>query len=121
MTVTEEERETFAFPHADIIDTRDLVDLLAELNECEDRDYEEQALLEALQTMADGIVDWPYGEALIAEHAFEDYARELAEEIGAIDRDAAWPLSYINWPRAAEALRMDYSAYDVDGVTYYAR
>jgi hypothetical protein len=64
--------------------------------------------------------DW-YPVTLIRESYFEDYAQELAEDIGAISRDAQWPLSYIDWPRAAEALKMDYTGAEFDGVTYYFR
>ena len=38
----------------------------------------------------------------------EEYAQDLAESIGAIDSDASWPLSYIDWERAARDLMMDY-------------
>lgn len=36
----------------------------------------------------------------------EDYAEELAESIGAINSDASWPNSYIDWERAARDLFM---------------
>jgi hypothetical protein len=64
--------------------------------------------------------DW-YPVTLIRESYFKDYAEELAEDIGAINRDAQWPLSYIDWEAAAEALKMDYGTADLDGVTYYYR
>lgn len=52
---------------------------------------------------------------------FADYARELAEDIGAIDRNAGWPLGCIDWDRAADALKMDYSTVDWEGDTYWYR
>jgi antirestriction protein len=43
----------------------------------------------------------------------EEFAEELADELGLIDSGAAWPLSYIDWERAARDLMMgDYSEQD---------
>jgi hypothetical protein len=64
--------------------------------------------------------DW-YPVTLVRESHFEDYARQLAEEIGAISGDENWPCNCIDWERAARELRMDYSSVDFDGETYYFR
>jgi len=64
--------------------------------------------------------DWLYGEPLISEDYFEDYARELAEETGDVDRDLPWPLNCIDWEKAADELRQDYTEIEVDGRIYYA-
>lgn len=61
------------------------------------------------------------GVGLIRDSYFEDYARETAEDIGAIGRDAPWPACHIDWEAAAEALQQDYSTVDFDGVTYWVR
>ena len=85
---------------------------------------EEGAELKSLQSLAEkaeGCGDWQYGETLIRESYFEDYARQLAEDIGAIKGDESWPLSCIDWERAAQELRMDYSSAEFGGVTYYIR
>jgi antirestriction protein len=52
---------------------------------------------------------------------FADYAQELAEDIGAIDGDAKWPVYCIDWERAARELKMDYASVRVNGTTYYFR
>lgn len=65
--------------------------------------------------------DWTYGVACVRDDAFEAYARSFAEEIGAIDDDARWPATCIDWTEAAEALQGDYSSIDVDGSTWWAR
>ena len=39
----------------------------------------------------------------------EDFAMEMADELGCINTDASWPNSYIDWERAARDLMMDYS------------
>lgn len=73
-------------------------------------DADELAALEALAE-----------ETLIHEDDWLDYVRELAEDIGAIDRKATWPLNHIDWAAAAEELKADYMTVDFDGVTYYMR
>jgi hypothetical protein len=80
--------------------------------------------LRALLRLADeceGYGDWAHGEGLIRESYFKDYAQEMAEDMGAIDRNAQWPLNFIDWDAAADALRQDYMEVDYDGVTYLMR
>jgi hypothetical protein len=85
----------------------------------EAREY--KALVE-LQEEAEGYVaDWRHGATLVRDSAFEDHARELAEDIGAIGRDMQWPLMHIDWAAAADALRIDYTSVSFDGVDYWAR
>lgn len=89
--------------------------------DCED-DAAELATLEALAAQgADYAPDWEYGETLIRDSYFQQYAEELAEDIGAIKADATWPNNCIDWEQAARELRMDYTAVDFDGVTYWVR
>jgi len=63
--------------------------------------------------------EWKYGTILINDSYFEEYAREYAQDIGAIERDTSWPCTYIDWEAAANALKMDYCSMDIDGETYY--
>lgn len=82
----------------------------------------ELAALKALADEASGYAaDWQYGEQLIRDSYFKEYALELADDIGAIDRNASWPMTCIDWDQAASELQMDYSAVDFDGVTYWIR
>ena len=39
----------------------------------------------------------------------EDFAQETAESLGAIDKNAAWPMNCIDWDHAAKELMYDYS------------
>lgn len=78
------------------------------------------ALLE-LAEQGESAPDWQYGEVLIHDDYFEDYARELAEDIGAINRDAAWPANCIDWGQAARELRVDYWSVEFKGETYWIR
>ncbi len=83
----------------------------------------ELATLKALAEEASGYAaDWQHGETLIRDSYFKDYAMELAEDVcsDAI-RNAAWPLTCIDWDQAARELQMDYTAVDFDGVTYWVR
>lgn len=86
----------------------------------ENDDDELHALLE-LQNEADGCADWRHGEALIRDSYFETYAQQLADDIGAISRDAKWPTNHIDWEAAAEELKQDYTSVDFDGTTYWIR
>jgi antirestriction protein len=38
----------------------------------------------------------------------EDFAQELADDLGLVPDEQPWPLSYIDWERAARDLFMDY-------------
>lgn len=57
----------------------------------------------------------------VREDCFAEYAEELAEDIGAIDRQTGWPLNCIDWDKAADELRSDYSEVEWDGHTYLYR
>jgi hypothetical protein len=118
------------FRNADVIDSRDLIEALADLEpgievagEADDAlTDEERELVAAIRELAEeGVEDWEYGATLIAEHYFEDYARELAEDLGAVPHKDTWPTSFINWERAARELQMDYTTVEFLGTTYYVR
>jgi antirestriction protein len=49
----------------------------------------------------------------------EDFARELADDLGAVDEDATWPNNYIDWERATRDLFMDYWDAEAPGGTIY--
>lgn len=133
----------------DIIDSRDIIERIDELtaerealqyaaseatsiadsepNEQEtalnswDEDYgEELNALLSLAEQADG-TEWKDGATLIRDSYFEDYARELAEDVGAISEKEQWPLTCIDWERAADELQQDYTSVDFDGVEYWVR
>lgn len=84
-------------------------------------DYEEFAALKSFVDEASGYGDWDHGETFIADSHFEDYAQELAEDIGAVKRNAEWPYTCIDWKAAAEELKADYTSYEINGSTYWAR
>ncbi|MFA6712151.1 MAG: hypothetical protein WCS33_05540 [Candidatus Caldatribacteriota bacterium] len=130
-----------------IIDSRDIVDRVTELEldeetlkdaieeaEEEDKEAAQEEYddflaeygdeLKALQELAEeveGFPDWNYGTPLIRDSYFTDYARDLAEDIGAISRTSEWPNDCIDWEEAADRLKSDYADIDFDGVIYWIR
>jgi chromosome segregation ATPase len=90
-----------------------------ELAEWDEENKEELDKLEEIESDFGGVI--PREFTLIAESDFEDYAREMAEDIGAINRHAAWPANCIDWEQAANELKMDYSVIELESTTYYYR
>lgn len=135
--------------HDDLIDSRYLIEYIDELvserddlreaisdsETSEEREQAEAALaeweaenlkdLESVEAFAEDCEncadDWVHGVALIAESYFQEYAKQLAEDIGAVDRDAPWPLSRIDWDAAADDLKQDYTAVEWDDCTFFVR
>jgi hypothetical protein len=125
--------------YEDIIDVRDLIERVDELRQERDDaetvgEWEasdecgELAFLESV--LADlegngGDEQWEgswYPGTLIRDSYFGDYAQELAEDVCSDTiSNASWPLTCIDWERAARELRMDYTSTEIDGVTYWYR
>lgn len=99
--------------YRNVLDSRDIAD---RINELEDE-------LKALDALKESAIhyncEWNDGAILISDSYFEDYAKELAEDIGAIDPYADLPLSHIDWGSAAEELRKDYTSIDFCGQTFW--
>ena len=88
-----------------------------------DEDSDQGGALKALQAFeaeAEGYGDWRHGAQLIRDSYFEQYARDTAEELYNV-RDASWPYTCIDWEKAAEELKQDYTSAEFDGVTYWMR
>lgn len=78
--------------------------------------------LEALEVEGSSISsDWEYGEALIADSYFQEYAQDLAEDLGYINKEVSWPYTCIDWEQAANDLKQDYSCVDFAGQTFWIR
>ena len=45
----------------------------------------------------------------------------ITSDLGTAVDDAPWPQSYIDWDAAADALRIDYSSVEFEGVTFWYR
>lgn len=111
----------------DIIDSREIIERIAEIEADGDRtedDDQELATLRALAEEGESMADWQYGATLIRDSYFVQYAQELADDLGIINSNATagqWPLYHIDWEAAADELKQDYTEIDFDGVTYWVR
>lgn len=120
--------------YEDIIDSRDIIARIEYLTE-DKRAYEEDAEggwsedeeteLSALCALAsealmNGAEDWEYGESLIRDSYFEEYAQLLAEDLG-LCPTYDWPMTCIDWERAALELQSDYTPVQFGDVTYWIR
>ena len=120
----------------DIIDSRDVIERIDELEsqamnaedepgegwELDDDEKEELKVLKKFAEEAEGYSpDWNYGATLIHEDHFTEYAKRLAEDIGAVGAEDRWPGNHVDWEAAANELLIDYTAVEFDGVTYYVR
>lgn len=110
----------------DIIDVRDIIERVEALEDDIAVD-EELATLVALLDDLKGCGgdhqwrgDW-YPINLVRDTYFTTYAQELAEDIGAVNPEASWPHTCIDWDKAARDLLVDYAAVEFDGVTYWYR
>lgn len=110
-------------------DSREVIERINELVDAKDSgvdwttdDAQELDMLQDFAEEASGYVpDWKYGEIFINADYFEDYARELAEDLGIVNSDAEWPNNHIDWEAAADELLIEYTSFEIDGQTYYAR
>lgn len=123
----------------DVIDVRDVIARVEELEGEVESEHDDDELDEVLDAKAElatlaalledlsgnsGDEEWRgawYPVTLIRESHFREYAEELAEDIGAINSDAAWPNNHIDWDAAADELKVDYTTVELDGVTYWYR
>jgi len=107
----------------DIVDSRDVIARIAELESDEARDGEDERelndLRELARAVADYASDWEYGTTLIRDSYFVEYAQELAEDLGVIDSHATWPNDCIDWDKAARELKCDYSVVSWGGIDYW--
>ena len=113
----------------DTIDVRDIIARVEEL-ESEQSDDGEKEELETLTELLDELKgtggdeewrgDW-YPLTMIRDSHFEDYAQELAEECGDLNRKPRWPYTCIDWEKAARELQYDYTSVDYNGTTYWVR
>jgi len=66
--------------------------------------------------------DWSYGAALIHDSYFEEYAKELVQDIGDLPQDIpSYIENNIDWEGVASDIQIDYASVDFDGVEYWIR
>lgn len=118
------------------LDLRDVVQLRAELVEQLEYDAENNVIgpdhedaIEALgwidaleEDMGGNLYGYAQNEShMIRDDKFIDYAEEFADDIGAIDSSARWPLNHIDWEAAANDLKQDYQEVEFGDHTYLIR
>ena len=101
-------------------DDREELEVTFEAAESEYGSDEEKELKE-LDELESEISEFRHGVQMIPEDDFEDYARELADDIGAVPKDASWPCTCIDWEQAADELKGDYTEVEYQGDTYLVR
>lgn len=93
-----------------------------DINEWDDDNLDElEVLREANEQGENDVSDWTYGETLIDERYFEEYAKELAYDIGALRGNEQWPHNHIDWESAADELLHDYTEIVIGDRTYLVR
>jgi hypothetical protein len=110
-----------------VIDSRDVIARIEELESdvesdiATDEEKAELVTLKALAEEAEGYAaDWQYGEAMIRDTYFADYAREMLEDCGTIPKDLPWYV-VIDWEATANHIKADYTSVDFDGMDYWVR
>lgn len=115
----------------DIIDVRDIIERIAELEgECEDLTEWNEENAEELQTLQDLMEDlkgnggdeqwngdW-YPATLIRESYFEEYMDEMIADRYEVPKDLP---SFMTITLDYVALQMDYASTEINGITYFFR
>ena len=118
----EHEAATGPFRPTDLGDGTTAAERAADFDAWKTEEGVELDTLRALAAEAGGYAaDWRYGEVLIRDSYFQEYAQELAEDCFAIDFNEHWPMQCIDWDQAARELKMDYTSVEFGGVTYWIR
>lgn len=79
----------------------------------------EQQELDMLNNLENEIDDWMHGTTLIEESHFPTYAKQYASDVAEMPDDLRWPFNCIDWDRAAEELKSDFTEVTIDGNTFY--
>lgn len=84
---------------------------------------DEAGELAELEELESEISDFRHGETMIPVDRFTEYAQELAQDLGYMDRKGAdkWPFTCIDWEEAAKELSQDYTEVSYQGQDYYVR
>lgn len=120
-------------PGDDVIDSRDIIARLEELQEelddleapeaiqeWHDDNDDEYLPLVKLAEECESLGDWKYGETLIHRRIFVDHVREMCVDCEYIpDNLPTW--IEIDWQKTADNVEQDYTTVDFDGHEYLIR
>ena len=108
--------------NADQFNIQDLEERIAELEDEIDTFFDDneeiQEELDTLVRFRDEVGDC---EDFINDDYFEEYAENMAEELGLTQSSDTWPFTCIDWERAATELQQDYTSYELGDTTYWGR
>jgi len=135
----------------DVIDSRDIIARIAYLESDLEADYEtysqdceaanietlsfedwldivgtyeaeEYCALRKLQSEAEASPDWQYGEGLVRDSYFPEYAEQLVKDCGMLPQELPYFIECnIDWEGVAQALKQDYMSVDFNGEEYWIR
>jgi hypothetical protein len=115
---------------SDLIDSREVIsrilhlecNVIAEIPLSEEETAELYNLKVLTEQCEQYCEDWEFGVTLVRDSYFENYARDMAEDIhGDALRDSSWPFCHIDWEEAANQLKIDYTLVFYAGVDYWVR
>ena len=77
--------------------------------------------LNQLTAFRDDVRSYSAYSNLISEHYFEEFAKDMANDLDLISSDTTWPFTCIDWDQATRELQQDYTAIEFQGVTFYTQ
>lgn len=94
-----------------------------ELNDLQDtaETGENECLIADLQEERELLNDLDLDAEYIHEDAFKEHAQDIGHDFMPKEMIGTWPCSCIDWDRAADELRHDYSVVGIGDDTYYYR
>jgi hypothetical protein len=119
-----------SFTNADyVIDSREIISRIEELQNQYELDSDEAAelkILEALAAECEGYGDWVRGTTLINEDGFTEYIKELIDSSYDMPSELCsgeWPYRHLtmDYEAAAEEAKYDYTEVDFDGQVFLIR
>lgn len=110
------------FEELDEIDAGESEEFIQWLKDWSDNDEDGQELIALLELCeeCEGYSDWSYGETLIREDYFTEYAEQLVTDCGYISKDFPSFIA-IDWEETADNLKIDYMEVSLMGETYLMR
>ena len=106
----------------DVITVDDLSNRLEQLDSVDEDavlDDEDQAEFNSLTKLLAEVDNYDC-ETLVRDSYFAQYVQELCEDCGDVPANLPYYI-VIDWAATAENMRIDYTAFEFDGVTYWGR
>lgn len=116
----------------DIMDSRDITERITVIENDtptdDNGDYiwddsDEMDEYEALITLRDEAgYHFDNQESFISEDYFVEYAEEFCKDVGYIPEELpSWIADHIDWEEVADEIKVDYTAFEFRGTTYWVR